>query len=100
MGALSSAHLLLPGWIDQDLEELRKWKHRFGDELQADRYEEGWFGRSRKFLSETTRIHEIWRTMKLCGRGVELVSVIVEEVLTFERLPMGELRNLYFSKSI
>jgi hypothetical protein len=100
--ALSSAHLLLPGWIDQDLEELRKWRYHVGDEFQADRYEEGWFGRSKKFLSETTRIHEIWRTIKLCGGGqlpVELANVIVEDVSTFERLPMGSLRDLYFSKS-
>jgi hypothetical protein len=108
--ALSKAHILLPGWIDQDLEELQNWQQNketpFGGRVnvknfRAEWFEEGCFGRLRKFLSQSIRIYEIWRTMGLCGGGqlpVELARVIVEDLANHECLPTENLRNVYSSK--
>ncbi|KAA8619046.1 hypothetical protein PtrSN002B_002017 [Pyrenophora tritici-repentis] len=91
--SLSKAQELLPLWGEQELE------HWGWDGAKAEWFEAGWFRRSRDFLRDSTRIHEIWRTMSRWGEGqlpAELANVIVEDVASFEDLPMGDLRAMYF----
>jgi hypothetical protein len=90
---------LLPLWGEQDLEETLKWNRSICEGAKAEWFEAGWFRRSRKFLNESTRIYEIWRTIRRSGGGqlpIELAYTIVEDVATFEELPTGDLRELYF----
>ncbi|KNG52526.1 hypothetical protein TW65_00339 [Stemphylium lycopersici] len=96
--ALSNAQTLLPLWGEQDLEETLKWNRGICEGAKAEWFEAGWFRRSRKFLDESTRIYEIWRTIRRSGGGqlpIELAYTIVEDVATFEELPTGDLRELY-----
>ncbi|KAI4652146.1 hypothetical protein J4E93_002343 [Alternaria ventricosa] len=98
--ALSRARDLLPVWAAQDLQDWEKWG--FARPYTQARYmTAGWFRRSTKFLHESSRIFEIWRTMKRWGGGqlpTELANVIMEDVATSEKLPLGDLRLHYFPK--
>ncbi|EUC49973.1 hypothetical protein COCMIDRAFT_22526 [Bipolaris oryzae ATCC 44560] len=96
---LAKAQVLVPIWGQMDVEETRKWEVPIYEGAQADWFEVGWFRRSRQFLRESSRIHEIWRTVRRAGKGqlpAELANVIVEDVAAFEELPLGDLRELYF----
>jgi hypothetical protein len=98
--ALSKAQTLLPEWSANDLEEMRRWRAYQGN-TTAEQFEKGWFRRSRKFLEESTRVYEIWRTVRLCGGRklpAELANEIVEDVARFEGLPMDDLRRIYLPK--
>lgn len=94
--SLLKAQELLPLWGEKEL-EYWGW-----DGAKAEWFEAGWFRRSRKFLKESTRIYEIWRTMNRWGEGqlpVELAHAIVEDVASFEGLSMGDLRVMYFPRN-
>jgi hypothetical protein len=91
---------LLPEWSANDLEEFQRWNASKGD-VRAKCFEKSWFCRSRKFLEESTRVYEIWRTVRLCGGRqlpAELANAIVEDVARFEGLPMDDLRRRYLPK--
>lgn len=97
--ALAKAQALVPVWGQMDVDETRKWEVPVCEGAQAEWFEVGWFRRSRQFLRESSRIYEIWRTMRRVGKGqlpAELANVIVEDVAAFEVLPLGDLRELYF----
>ncbi|XP_014555920.1 hypothetical protein COCVIDRAFT_16573 [Bipolaris victoriae FI3] len=97
--ALAKAQLLVPIWGQMDVEETRKWETPVCEGAQAEWFEIGWFRRSRQFLKESSRLYEIWRTMRRVGKGqlpAELANAIVEDVAVFEDLPLGDLRELYF----
>lgn len=97
--SLSNAQTLVPLWGRQDIEECRKWRTSICECASVEGFEPGWFRRSKKFLKESTRIYEIWRTMRRAGKGqlpAELANLIVEDVAAFENLPLGDLRELYF----
>ncbi|KAL6709126.1 hypothetical protein ACN47E_001942 [Coniothyrium glycines] len=99
--ALSKAERYIPEWIAKEYEELRKWDSPAGRRTERDLFEVGYFRRSRKFLQQSCRIHELWRTMKMCAEGqlpAELARAIVEDVSRSEKLPMGELRPLFFPR--
>jgi hypothetical protein len=98
--SLSKAQDLRPMWVARDLKEREKWD-LISLDPQGLYSDAGWFRRSKQFLHESNRIHEIWRTMRRWGGGelpAELANAIVEDVATFENLPMGNLRAHYFSK--
>jgi hypothetical protein len=98
--ALSRAGSLMPLWHAQDLEKREKWELNCLDP-QCQYFDAGWFQRSKKFLHESTRIHEIWRTLGRWGGGqlpAELANTIMEDVAKFENLPMGDLRTEYSRK--
>ena len=99
--ALTKAYEMIPGWAERDLEETLRWAVRPPDYAPKEMLEDGYFKRSRKFLEHSLRIHEIWRTVRLGGKGLlpaELANVIVEDVAAFEELPIGDLRTVYFPK--
>jgi hypothetical protein len=96
--ALSRGRDLLPFWAAQDLKDWERWGLPRPDS-QARYMTEGWFRRSTKFLHESTRIYEIWRTLRRWGGGqlpAELANAIMEDVAKFEHLPLGDLRLQYF----
>ncbi|KAI4950613.1 hypothetical protein J4E91_004498 [Alternaria rosae] len=98
--ALSRVQDLLPLWAGQDLQDWGKWGLE-RSYTQAPYMTAGWFRRSTKFLHESSRIYEIWRTLRRWGGGqlpAELASVIMEDVAKSENLPMGDLRLHYFPK--
>jgi hypothetical protein len=99
--ALSRVRVLLPHWAAQDLKDWERWGLTCPDE-RARYLTAGWFRHSTTFLHESTRIHEIWRTMGKWGGGqlpAELANVIMEDVAKFENLPTVSLRFHYFPKS-
>ncbi|USP81972.1 hypothetical protein yc1106_09246 [Curvularia clavata] len=96
--SLANSQTLVPLWDQQDVEEFKRWKTSISEDYSGKVFEPGWFRRSKKFLRESTRIYEIWRTMRRAGNGqlpAELANVIVEDVAAFENLPLGNLRELY-----
>ncbi|KAG9191232.1 hypothetical protein G6011_09320 [Alternaria panax] len=98
--ALSRARGLMPLWHAQDLEERENWELNCLDP-QGQYFDVGWFRRSTKFLHQSTKIHEIWRTLRRWGGGqlpAELADVIMEDVATFEGLPVCDLRTEYLAK--
>ena len=98
--ALSRASDLLPIWAAQDLQDWERWGFARSYTV-AQHMTAGWFRRSTKFLHESSRIYEIWRTMRRWGVGqlpTELATVIMEDVAKSEKLPMGDLRLHYFPK--
>ncbi|CAO2655367.1 Nn.00g104310.m01.CDS01 [Neocucurbitaria sp. VM-36] len=97
--AFSKAQALIPDWVDQELEELQIWELYLT--FPKESLEKDYFRRSRQFLEQSTRIHEVWRTVRMCGKGqlpAELANAIVEDVSRSEDLPTGNLRALYFPK--
>ncbi|KAF1847106.1 uncharacterized protein K460DRAFT_53542 [Cucurbitaria berberidis CBS 394.84] len=101
--ALSKADNMVPGWLERDADEFRKWHDSMDRtmELKKNVLVQDYFKRSRTFLHQSTRINEIWRTVRMCGKGflpAELANAIVEDVSRSEKLPMGNLRTLYFPK--
>jgi len=98
--ALSRARGLMPLWHALDLEERERWELNCLDP-QGRYFDAGWFRRSTKFLHQSTRIHEVWRTLRRWGDGqlpAELANAIMEDVAKFEGLPMCDLRTQYFTK--
>lgn len=97
--ALTKVQPLISEWADQDFEEKRKWNAYMCPPKEI--IEDGYFKLSRRFLLQSTRIHEIWWTVRVIGKGQlpnELANVIVEDVSKFEELPTEKLRTLYFPK--
>ena len=97
--ALSDAQEKLPGWAELDFQEMvRIQDHKFESAgVLVRRY----FERTLGFLTESTRVYEIWRTVRMSGLGqlpMELADVIVKDVFDFEKLQTGDLRQLYLSK--
>jgi hypothetical protein len=99
--ALSNAINKVPEWVQRDMAALE----RFGIPLDTGRsakiFANIYFERTRRFLRESTRVYEIWRTVQLSGIGqlpVELADVIIDDVLSFEKLTTGDLRSSYLSK--
>lgn len=99
--AISRAQASFPEWGDRDCEEARKWESE--SHYTPSEMTECCFQRSRKFLHQSTKIFELWRTMRLWGKGLlpaELANAIVEDVAKFEELHFGgELRLLFFPES-
>lgn len=98
--AILRGESLMPGWAEQDLEVLRKW-NVYSPAPGRDVLEQGYFRRSRRFLYQSSKIFEVWRTMRLWAGGqlpAELMNAIVEDVSKAENLPMQNLRTLYFPK--
>ena len=97
--ALSKAQHLIPTWADCDFKEIMKWHP--GNFGPAEALEDGYFRRSQRFLVQSLRVHEIWRTVTLGGKGMlpaELANAIAEDVARFEGLPLEDLRVLYFPR--
>lgn len=97
--SLAEAQHLVPLWGQQDVEETKKWSVPACEGAMAEWFEVGWFRRSTSFLAQSTRVYEIWRTMRRVARGqlpAELANAIVEDVAAFEKLPLGDLREMYF----
>jgi hypothetical protein len=100
--AIRKAERRIPGWVAREYEELQKWVAVPSIRLAEKEIEVGYFRRSRMFLRHSTRVNELWRTMRLCAKGqlpAELANVIVEDVSRFEGLPMGDLGRLYLPKN-
>ncbi|KAH8725843.1 hypothetical protein GQ44DRAFT_706609 [Phaeosphaeriaceae sp. PMI808] len=97
--ALLSAKGKLQDWVKLDLQEhMEYWKMKFSDDyIFIKRY----FERTLHFLDQSIRLYEIWRTVGMSRIGQlpkELVEVIVEDILDFEDLPAGELRQRHLLK--
>jgi hypothetical protein len=97
--ALSNASKKLPEWIERDMQVLLS--SGFATGRSADDLAEIYFVRTQKFLCESTRVYEIWRTVRLSGirqLPVEVADVIIDDVFSFENLPRGDLRSSYLGK--
>ncbi|CBX96604.1 predicted protein [Plenodomus lingam JN3] len=94
---LMQACKLIPEWAARDADEYRKWDVRVVYSVR-EALEQSYFGRSRRFLAQSRRLHELWRTVGLWGGGrlpVELAEVIVGIVCAAEGLPEGNLRKVF-----
>jgi hypothetical protein len=99
--ALSNAINKVPEWVQRDVEALTRFGIPLDTVRSAKIFADIYFERTRRFLRESTRIYEVWRTVRLSGIGqlpVELANVIIDDVLSFEKLTTGDLRSSYLSK--
>lgn len=97
--ALSEAHENVSEWGDRDLEEMRKWTTNLNP--SKEEVMRCYFKKSQMFLSKSIRMYELWRTLKLWGKGqlpVELAAPIIEDVSMFEGLPTQGFRELFSVK--
>jgi hypothetical protein len=98
--ALSGAREKLPQWIELDVRNMSKLQ--IDNVGSARNLTNDYFVRTRKFLYQSTKLFEIWRTVRMSGIGrlpAELAEPIIEDVMTYEELPAGDLRSLYLPKS-
>ncbi|KAF2031145.1 hypothetical protein EK21DRAFT_27917, partial [Setomelanomma holmii] len=96
---LTTALKELPRWSERDKRGMPEMNHYYEESAMV--LMEHYFEKTRKFLGQSLRVFEIWRTVRMSGIGQlpnELANVILEDVFTFEKLPMGDLRQLYLSK--
>lgn len=99
--AFRAAEEKLSDWGEMDYEEMHKW-HFVNWRPRKEELIRGYFERSRKFVHKSARLYELWRTMKLWGKGqlpAELALIIIAEVSMSEELPQGDLRDVYLSES-
>lgn len=99
MLTLSDAMEMLPQWIELDVRNMSKLQ--IDNERSARNLPNDYFRRTKAFLHQSTRLFEIWRTVRMSGIGrlpVELVDPIIGDVMSAEKLPTGDLRSLYLSK--
>ncbi|KAH9877877.1 hypothetical protein J1614_003094 [Plenodomus biglobosus] len=97
---LARAWKLVPEWAQLDTDEYRRWDLHVSYSVR-EALENGYFGRSRRFLKQSRRLYEVWRTMRLWGEGrlpVELADVIVRDICFAEDLPVGDLRAVFLPK--
>lgn len=99
--ALSSTQEKLDEWSEIDM-SMYNHLQRISYNLQEPRvFMQGYFERTLAFLRDSIRIYEIWRTVRLSGIGrlpIELANVIIMDVFESEKLPIGDLRQLYLFK--
>jgi hypothetical protein len=98
--SLADAKKRLPSWIELDLQNMLK--HQIDNSLSASNLANSYFQRTQAFLQQSTKIYEIWRTVRMSGIGrlpVELADVIIGDVMTAERLPTGDLRPFHLLKN-
>jgi hypothetical protein len=99
--ALYDAKEKLPQWIELDVRNMSKLQ--IDNAGSARHLTNDYFVRTQKFLHQSTRLFEIWRTVRMTGIGrlpAELAEPIIEDVMDFEKLPSEDLRSLFLPKTL
>lgn len=96
---LADAKSRLPSWVELDVQNMAK--HQIDNRAAAKSLTKSYFDQTQCFLQHSSRLYEIWRTVRMSGIGklpAELADAIIGDVMSAETLPKGDLRPLYLPK--
>jgi hypothetical protein len=96
---LADAKSRLPSWVGLDVQNMAK--HQIDNREAAKSLTKSYFDQTQGFLQRSSRLYEIWRTVRMSGIGklpAELADAIIGDVMSAENLPGGDLRPLYLPK--
>jgi hypothetical protein len=98
--ALLDAREKLPRWSELDSRSMSAFQGL--TDASSKYFVRTYFEQTQRFLHESGRIAEVWRTVRMSGIGrlpVELADIIIADVLNFEKLQIRDLRQEYLSKA-